>query len=146
MVRRERSLIQASDPMVLVMDTENNIEHQALMTTRERLLMQASQPRVLVMMETCRQSAHGEEGEVVDPGIGAQGAGDETGKGGVAEGEPATGGHSVGLVLELVGPEVHEISEDAVPQDAGVQGRHAIHCVTGHQCKVRHPHKSAQQG
>ena len=47
--------------------------------------------------------------QILDPVIGAQGLRDERGQLRVAVGQPAAWGHAVGLVLELLREDLHEV-------------------------------------
>ena len=82
---------------------------------------------------------------MVDPGLAAECVGDEGAQGGVAESEPAAGGDAVGLVLELLRPQVGKLLEDGFLDDVRVDGRHPVHSMARHNRQVRHPHIPAQQ-
>jgi len=56
-----------------------------------------------------RPSTHGELVQVRDPPLRPQALGDDGAQPGVAEGQPAALRHAVGLVLELVGPQLVEV-------------------------------------
>lgn len=96
-------------------------------------------------MGSKKRSIHLQGIQVVDPGLAAEGGGDELAQGRVAEGQPAAGGDAVGLVLELQGPQVGKLLEDGFPDDVRVDGRHPVDSMARHHCQVRHPHIPAQQ-
>ena len=68
----------------------------------------------------------GEQSGVPDPVLGAERLGDEGSELRVAVGEPPPQGHAVGLVLELLREDLHELREDVLLDDLGVDGSHAV--------------------
>ena len=75
------------------------------------------------------------------PVVAAQLLSDEAGQLGVAEVQPAAGGHTVGLVLELAGKHLVEVVEQLVLDNLRVDGGHTVDLVGAHHCQVGHVHQ-----
>jgi len=70
---------------------------------------------------------------------------DQLGEGWVAEGQPATGSHAVGLVLELLREQLVEVVEDIILDNLAVDGCHAVDGAARDHCQVSHVHLPARQ-
>ena len=88
-------------------------------------------------------AAHRQARELVDPELIAKRSGDEGTQRGVAESQPPTGCHTIGLVLKLVRPQVGKVLEDGLLDDLGMDGRDTVDGVRGNHGQVRHAHEPA---
>mmetsp|Transcript_12733 Transcript_12733/g.53542 ORF Transcript_12733/g.53542 Transcript_12733/m.53542 type:complete len:680 (+) Transcript_12733:784-2823(+) len=139
-------------PLVLVDALDLHVEERALRRgDAAALLEQRRQARLVCLLGRPPLLAErlvvdvlaqpGEQVEVRGPHGGAQRLGDGVGERGVAECQPAALRDAVGLVLELVGPELVEVLEDGLLDELRVDRRHAVDGVAGHQRQRGHAHR-----
>ena len=73
----------------------------------------------------------GQDGQVLDPGVGAGDLVQQGRQARVALAQPAARGDAVGLVVEALGPDGVPVLEGVALEDLGVQGGDAVDCVKG---------------
>jgi hypothetical protein len=78
-------------------------------------------------------------GQVLGPAL-ADGLVEEPAQLRVAEQHEAARGHPVGLVGELLRPQLEEVMQDIALEQLGVQGGHAVDGLAADAGQVRHPH------
>lgn len=122
---------------ILCLSTPNKVHIGQVMMQAMHILQELIADKQLIgHLELC---------EIIDPVLRAQCLSDELAQRWVAEGQPPSRRHPVGLVLEALWPEVCKVLEDGVLDDLAVDCCHTVHRVAGNYGQVCHANVSATQ-